>query len=47
MQYLAQHAEVSDQQWGSTTVEMDAVMGAVHADGLSRFDPDVDVLNYT
>jgi len=45
MQYLARHADVTNQQWGRHTVEMDAVMGSVHADGLSQFDPDVDVLD--
>ena len=44
MQYLAHHAEVSDQQWGRWTVEMQAVMGTAHADQLGRFAPDVHVL---
>lgn len=43
MQYLAQHAEVDNQQWGQTTVEMDAVMGSAFADRLAQFEPDVKV----
>jgi len=44
MQYLAQHAEVSDRQWGATTVQMQAVMASAHADRLAQFAPDVQVL---
>ena len=44
MQYLAQHADVSDRQWSHHTVQMQAVMGAAHADRLAQFDQDVHVL---
>jgi len=44
MQYIAQHADVRNQQWGTTTVDIDATMGAHQAEGLSQFHPDVDVL---
>jgi GTP-binding protein HflX len=44
MQYLAQHAQVKDQTWSGTTVEMQAVMGSVQADQLVRFGHDVQVL---
>ena len=44
MQYLARHAELGEQDWGDTTVEMEAEMAADHAEGLSRFDGDVEVL---
>jgi GTPase len=44
MQYLAQHAQVTDQTWQATTVEIQAVMGATQADQLARFGEDVQVL---
>ncbi len=44
MQYIAQHADVRCRQWGATTVDIDATMGAVQAEGLAQFKADVDVL---
>ncbi len=44
MQYLAQYAEVKEQTWHPTTVEMEAVMGTIQVDQLSRFGEDVQVL---
>ncbi|MFW6155402.1 MAG: GTPase HflX [Planctomycetota bacterium] len=44
MQYIAQHADVSHQEWGTITVDIDATMGVHQAEGLAQFNPDVDVL---
>lgn len=44
MQYLARHAVVRRQEYLDSTVQMDAVMGSVHADMLKQFGDAVLVL---
>ena len=44
MQYLARHAQVAQQHFDDTILEMQAEMGTLQADMLAQFAPDVSVL---